>query len=192
MALIPAVELIYRDLARPRSSDLIPAHAKAATKEELTRADVDAILQRKRGATPEELEYVIAHSKEFSLSDGQRDQVCCDLTITAALRSRQVNGRRVNPSAEFIAKVLGYAETPHGLIDREWIGGLLRAGAQSIARCKNHQPPKCQCWSASRAILWQARANGENTPQAWAAGHIYDFLAGLELASRPEREPGVM
>jgi hypothetical protein len=71
----------------------------------LTRADVDAIVGRTRSALPEELECVIAHSKEFSLSEGQRDQVRCDLTITAAQRARQGNGRRIDANAEFISKV---------------------------------------------------------------------------------------
>jgi hypothetical protein len=82
--------------------------------------------------------------------------------------------------------VLGYAETTWGLIEREWINAQLRAGSQAIQRCKLHRPPVCQCWSASRAILWQARANGDKTPEGWVAVRIYSFLEQLELASRPE------
>jgi hypothetical protein len=35
--------------------------------------------------------------------------------------------------------------------------------------------------------LWQAKGNGEKTPEGWAAAMIYSFLEELELASRPER-----
>jgi hypothetical protein len=186
------VEIIYREIASPKLSPTQPARATTDAKQlALTRADVDQIIQRTRGASPEELEYVIARSKEFSLTDGQRDQLCCDLTITAAQRARQLNGRREDPNAQFIAQVLGYAETPWGLIEREWINAQLRTGSQAIQRCKLHRPPMCQCWSASRAILWQARADGDRTPQGWAAVRIYAFLEELELASRPETQPAL-
>jgi hypothetical protein len=111
-----------------------------------------------------------------------------DLSIIAAQRARQINGRRQDPNAQFIAQVLGYTETPYGLIEREWINAQLRAGSQAIQRCRSHKPPQCGCWSASRAILWQARANGEKTPEGWAAVRIYAFLEELEVASMPEIE----
>jgi len=43
----------------------------------------------------------------------------------------------------------------------------------------------CRRWSAARAILCQAKGNGEKTPEGWAAAMIYSFLE--EIASRPER-----
>src|SRR5580700_1013095 len=106
-----------------------------------------------------------------------------------ANRSRQVSGRRDDPSAEFVSKVLGLVDTPHGLIERAWVHEQMRTGAEAIQRCRHHRPPHCQCWSAVRAILWQARAS-EKTPEAWAAERIYASLEELELASRPERGPG--
>jgi hypothetical protein len=69
-----------------------------------------------------------------------------------------------------------------------FISCQIRAGSQAIQRCKLHRRPLCQCWSASRAILWQARANGDKTPEGWAAARIYAFLEELELASRLEIE----
>lgn len=179
---IPAVELIYRQMiSQPSPSQPKPARV-TATKKVITRADVDDILQRKRPTSPEELQEVL-NTKALALSESERDQISTDVTIVTAQRARQVYGRRDDPSAEFIAKVLGYAETPHGLVDREWIAGILREGAQKIARCKRHQPPRCGCWSSEREILWQARAAGEKTPQSWAAAKIYAFLEALELAS---------
>jgi hypothetical protein len=155
----------------------------------LSTADVDGILRRTRGASPEELQYAIDHANDFKLADYQRNQLGVDLSIVVAQRARQVIGRRNDPSAEFIAKVLGLAETPYGLIEREWVNHQLRAGSQAIQQCRLHRPPKCQCWSASRAILSQARAGGEKSPEAWAATRIYEALEQLETASRPERGP---
>jgi len=37
----------------------------------------------------------------------------------------------------------------------------------------------CQWWAALRN--WQASANGDNTPEGWAATQIVNFLADLEL-----------
>ena len=183
MPLIPAVELIYRELARPRSPDPTPAHAKlAATKAELTRDDINEILMRRRGGSASELEQIINNAKQYNLTPGEKNQLSVDLTIQVA-HARQSNGKRDNPSERFIAQVLGLVETPQGLIAREWVDGLLRDGARNIARCKRHQPP-CECWSSQRAILWQARANGEKTPEAWAASRIYQALEDLELSSR--------
>lgn len=184
------VEHIYRALATPKPPQPQPAHVDTTAKKiELTRADVDQIIQRTRSATPEELEYVIARAKEFILTDGQRDQVCCDLTIVAAHRARQGNGRRIDASAEFIAKVLNLVETPWGLLARSFVDDLLREGSRNISRCRLHRPPNCDCWSAQRALLFQASANGERSPEGWAATRIRAALEDLEVAMRPERGP---
>jgi hypothetical protein len=187
--LVPAIiERMYRDLASPRPPQPQPAFADTTAKPiPLTRADVDAIIGRTRGATTEDLEFVIAHAKEFSLSDGQRDQLCCDLTIVAAQRARHGNGRRVDANAEFISKILGLIETPFGLIARSFVDDLLREGSRNISRCRLHRPPNCDCWSAQRALLYQASANGERSPEGWAATRIRAALEELEVATRPER-----
>jgi hypothetical protein len=188
--LIPAiVERLYRDLASAKAPQ--PACVNTTAKKiTLTKADVDAILQRTRSATPEELEYVIAHAKEFILTDGQRDQVCCDLTIAAAQRARQGNGRRIDGNAEFISKVLGLIDTPFGLIARSFVDDLLRDGSRNISRCRLHRPPNCDCWSAQRAMLFQASANGES-PEGWVATRIRAALEQLEVSTRPEGGPGI-
>jgi hypothetical protein len=189
--LIPeVVERMYRDLIRPQPPLPKPVPS-AATKKPITRADVDAILQRTRAVTPDELEYIIGHAKEFILTDGQRDQLCCDLTIVAAQRARQGNGRRIDASAEFISKVLGLVETPFGLIARSFVDELLRDGSKNISRCRLHHPPNCACWSAQRAMLFQASANGERSPECWAAKRIRAALEELEVSTRPEHAPGI-
>ena len=189
--LIPAiVERLYRDLASAKAPQPQAARVDTTAKKiALTRADVNAIIGRTRSSEPDELQYIIDHAKELKLTPGERNQLGVDFSIIVAQRARQISGRRENPSAEFLAKVLGYAETPLGLIEREWINAQLRAGSQAIQRCKLHRPPRCQCWSASRAILWQARADGDKTPQGWAALRICAFLEELELASRPDIYP---
>lgn len=190
---ISATEKIYRELLQPKQPQPMPAHVPApSTQITLTREDVTAIIRRTRGATPEELQHILDHGKELGVSEWDRSQISVDMTIAMAARSRGTNGRREDPNAQFIAQVLGYAETPYGLIEREWINDQLRTGSQAIQRCRSHKPPACQCWSASRAILWQARSNGEKTPEGWAAVRIYSFLEELELASRREIEPGAV
>ena len=182
---VPAVEIIYRDIARPKPPLSTPAPAKVAARVELTREDVTAILQRKRGASAEVLQQIIGEATKYGLTEWERNTLCVDLSIQVA-HARQNHGKRVDPSAQFIAQVLNLVETPHGLIDRSFVDNLLREGSQNIARCRLHRPPLCQCWSAQRAMLWQASANGEKTPEAWAATRIHEMLEELEVATRPE------
>jgi hypothetical protein len=185
-----AVERIYRQISTPSPPEATkPAIVTEEPKRvEPTRADVDALIQRQRVGTPQELEAILANAKNLRLTDGERNQIGVDLSIIVAQRARRVNGRREDPAAQFISETLGLAETPWGMIDRAWINHHLRAGAQAIMRCRNHRPPNCQCWSALRVALWQAQADGAKSPAAWAATRIYSFLEELELSSRPEKQ----
>lgn len=186
MPYVSPVERIYRELAHPKAPDSKPSTV-AAKKAELSRDDVRAILQRKSSASAELLQQILNDANKYGLTGGERDQLSLDLTVAMA-QARQNNGKPDDPNARFIAQVLGLLDTPFGLIERSFVDDLLRAGSQNIAQCKRHQPPKCECWSAQRAILWQARtSNGEKSPEAWAAKRIYEALEELELASRPER-----
>ena len=152
---------------------------------------MNAILQRKRLTSPAELQQIISNAKEYKLTPGERNQLSVDLTMQIA-QARQSNGRREDPNERFIAQVLGFVETPFGLVEREWVDGLLRDGARNIARCKRHNPPICECWSSQRAILFQTQSShGEKSPEGWAATRIYATLEELELASRPEPGPEV-
>jgi hypothetical protein len=187
---ISATEKIYRELSQPsKRPQPKPAPAVAEPKKTTpTRADVDALIQRQRVGTPEELEAILANAAALCLSLGEKNQLRVDLTMKMAQRARQVNGRRDDPNAQFIAQVLGYAETPRGLVSRDWINSLLRAGSQAIMRCRNHRPP-CQCWAATRIALWQAQSiHGDKSPESWAAVRVYEALQDLELSSRPERQ----
>lgn len=128
MAYLTPVQRIYLQLSQPASQLPKPATGDAKVKPiELPRADVDAIIQRERSGSPEELQYIIDHTKDLDLTDGERNLIGVELSIAVAQRARQVNGRE-NPSAEFISKVLGLAETPYGLISREWVNQQMRTG----------------------------------------------------------------
>jgi hypothetical protein len=130
--------------------------------------------------------------KDTRSRPAKKNQLSVDLTIQIA-HARQSNGKRDDPSVRFIAQVLGLVETPFGLIEREWVGNLLRDGARNIARGRRHKTPNCECWSGQRAILWQAQsAHGDKSPESWAAPRVYGALEDLELSSRPEHGPGVM
>jgi hypothetical protein len=188
MTFISATERIYREIATPKIQAQ-PARVKVEAKPvALTRANVDELLQRKRSASPEELEYAIAHAADLKLSDYQRNQLGVDLSIIVASRARNLNGRREDPNARFIAQTLGLLPTPFGLIERSFIADILRDGASNIQRCRLHRPPLCDCWSAQRSILWEARAGGEKTPEGWTASRLFAALEELETASRPERQ----
>ena len=184
MAYITAVERIYRELARPKAQS-VQQVPEAVRKSELSHDDVSAILQRKTSASADQLQRILNDAKKYRLTQGERDQLSLDLTIAIA-QARQNNGKPDDANARFIAQVLGLLDTPFGLIERSFVDDLLRAGSENIARCKRHQPPKCQCWSAQRAILWQAQnSNGEKSPEAWTAGRIYEALAGCGKSDSP-------
>jgi hypothetical protein len=189
---ISATEKIFMELSqRPEAPQPKPSSAAAEPKKIApTRADVNELIQRQRVGTPQELEAILANARALRLTDGERQQLSVDVTIAMAQRARQVNNRRDDPGARFIAQTLGLLPTPFGLVEREFIEGLLRDGARNIARCKRHQPPRCECWSSQRAILWQAQSvHGDKSPQSWAAVRVYQALEDLELSSRPERHP---
>jgi hypothetical protein len=189
---ISATERIYLELSRPEAPQPKPASV-AAEKPELTRADVDAIIQRTRTASPQELQHIIDHAKDYRLTEGARNQIGCDLSILMAQRARNMNERRDDPGARFISQTLGLLPTPFGLVARSFIDDLLRDGARNISRRKRHQPPNCGCWSGQRAILWQAQSDhGNKSPESWAAARICEVLEDLEFSSRPQRGPGVV
>jgi hypothetical protein len=77
-------------------------------------------------------------------------------------------------------------ETPFGLVARSFVDDLLRDGSRSISRCRLHRPPNCACWSAQRALLFQASAGGSRSPEGWAAMRIRAALEELEVSARPE------
>jgi hypothetical protein len=186
MYLLP-VERLYREIATPKLSPPKPTQTSTEPKQiTLSMADVQAILRRSRSASPEELQYILDHSQDYGLSDWERNRISVDVTVAMAARARGMSGRPDNPAAEFLSKVMGLSETPFGFIERAWVSEHMRSGSQAISRCRTHRPPLCECWSSSRAILWQARASGDKTPTAWAAARVYEFLEDLELASRPE------
>ena len=85
------VERIYQEIATrkpPQPRPPVAADVKPIT---LTRADVDAIIQRSRGASPEELEYAITHAKDLILTTGERQQLALDSSILSAQRACQAN-----------------------------------------------------------------------------------------------------
>lgn len=178
-------EVIYRELARPKPAAVKPASVAEA--KPLTRDDVTAIIARRRSATAEELQHVSEHSKDFNLTDAERNQLGLDLSILSAQRLRQANGRREDPNAQFISQTLKLLSTPWGLIDRAWYESLLHLNSEAIAQCRDHRPPRCACWSGAREMLWHAvHAHGNESPEAWTATQVWNILEELETASRPD------
>jgi hypothetical protein len=183
------VELIYRQLAQPTPPREIPANVEPG-KHELNRDDVNAIIQRKRTATAEELQEIIGRGKELKLTEGEREQLAVDLTIFISQRTLQANGKRENPSSKLIHD-LGYTFTPCGLLaDRAWFQNELQAGTKAIAACRRHLPPECACWKEAREKLYGVRqAFNERSPESWVALRVWEALEEIEMSSRPERGP---
>ena len=154
---------------------------------ELTRTDVDLILQRKRDASVDELQYVIDNYRQYHLSDGQKNQLAVDVTVTAAAARARAE-RRSDDNSQLMLHRLGYAETPVGLLAyRIYYENLFKSGSAAISRCRNHKPPKCDCWKNVRDALWDIQSHyGARSPEAFAATRIYSSLEELEVAARPE------
>jgi hypothetical protein len=154
---------------------------------ELTRTDVDLILQRKRDASVDELQYVIDNYRQYHLSDGQKHQCAVELTVTAAAARARAE-RRPSDDSQMMLHRLGYAETPWGLLaNRLFYEKVFKDGTGAIARCSNHKPPRCQCWQDARNTLWGIQSHyGTRSPEAFAATRIYSSLEELEVAARPE------
>jgi hypothetical protein len=189
MTYVTPLELAYRTISRPSPP---PQQTAATTQQakvpsELTRADVDLILQRKRDATVDELQYILDNHRQFHLSDGQRNQISTDLTITAAAARARAE-RRSDDNSQFMLHKLGYAETPVGLLaHRVYYESLFKSGSAAISRCCKHKPPKCECWRNVRDALWGIQSHyGAKSPEAFAATRIYSSLEELEVAARPE------
>jgi len=183
------VERIYRELAKPKAAPPPPAPLRAEVKKVLTRADVDDIIARRRSATSDELSHILANATAFSLTTGEKNQLSVDATIAMA-HARRSATRRESPGEQFIAQTLGLLPTPYGLFERAFVDRTLRAGSDNIRRCRSHRPARCSCWASQRAILWEARAHGEKTPEGWASVRIFEALEQLETTSRPEVGPG--
>ena len=183
--MISAVERIYLEVRQPSSSKPAPKVTEIAPTIELDRSDVNAILAHKRDASTDELQYIIDHSKELQLTSWQRNQIGVQLTILLSNRSRP----KQDATAEFISNTLQIVETPVGpLHDQAWVQRELRAGAQAIAQCKRHTPPRCSCWREARERLWRIQDTcGNGTPETWATERIWEALEEMERASRPER-----
>ena len=183
---IPAVERIYRDMARPELPQPMPTSIPSPSIRRLDRDEVRDIIQRKRIASSEELQSIITNAKEYGLTRSEQDQLSVDLTMQIA-QARQTRSERDDPNNRFIAHVLHLLDTPFGIVDRSFAEELLRAGSQNIYHCRRHQAPRCDCWSQQRVYVWQVVGeHGEKSPEGWAAMRVYALLEELECSAKPQ------
>ncbi len=188
---IPAVEQIYRDIARPEVPQPIPTSTCSPSIRTLDRDEVRDIIQRKQAATSEELQTIIINSKEYGLTLNERDQLSVDLTIQLA-QARQTRDRRDSPNDRFIAQVLSLVETPFGFVERSFAEELLRAGSQNVYNCGRHQPPRCNCWCPQRVYVCQVLGEyGEKSPEGWAAMRVWALLEELECSARTKTHASI-
>lgn len=182
------VELLYRQISQPCPPKPAPKVPDPPAPISLEYADVQEILKHKRSASLEELSYVLENWKRFSLNTRQRNDISLRITIALAARGRP----SANPNAELFTQ-LDIVETPVGLLHhRSWFECELRVGAQAIAACKLHRPPRCECWRAARERLWLVQDKyGAKSPESWAATKLYEQFEEYEAASRPERTAGL-
>jgi hypothetical protein len=213
MTYVTPLELAYRTISRPSPP---PQQTAATTQQakvpsELTRADVDLILQRKRDATVDELQYILDNHRQFHLSDGQRNQISTDLTITAAAARARAE-RRSDDNSQFMLHKLGYAETPVGLLaHRVYYENLFKSSSAAISRpvttshrsanagetCRdelvgNSKPLRCQVSRSfcSHANLFKPRrVRSRNATRAHPATHTpaHSNLSLEQAAPRPQR-----
>lgn len=185
---ISPVQRLYLEISQPAPSKPAPKVQTAAPALKLEWADVEAILKRKRDAMPEELQYAVQHAREFQLSSGQVNDLSVRLTIALANRAKPAE----SPNAELFSQ-LDILETRRGLLhNRGWFEREMRAGANAIANCKRHRPPRCSCWKEARERLWYIQdAFGSRSVEAWAATRLWETFEEYELASRPEPTPGL-
>ncbi len=178
------VERIYREMSTPSSAPPVPNVPTTAPAMHLDASDVSAILQHKRSASLDELNYIIEHAKTFCLSSWQRNQISVQLTIAIVNRARPAS-----TPVDQLFSALGIVETPVGLLhDRSWVQRELRAGTQAIASCRAHRVPRCSCWREARERLWRIQDHfGSGTPETWATVQLWEVFEELENASRPER-----
>lgn len=182
-ALISAVELIYRNLRKP-----VPAKPEPVTETpqlHITSEDVNKILSHERSATPEELQFIIDHAKQFGLSVFQRDRLGVDMTITMSAKMREAQGVKEDPLS-LLLRSMGVLETPAGLLyNVERFVSQLRAGTKAIMECRDHRPPSCACWRSQRDWLYEVRVNhGEGSPECYAALRVWNKLEEIELTAR--------
>lgn len=182
------VERLYQEIRKPVPPKAAPHPPAVAPPLHLEWTDVDAILRHKREASPAELEYIIEHASEFHLKSWQRNQIGVKLSMAMVNRARPT----FDAKTEFLYNTLHVAETPAGLLhNREWVQRELKAGAQAIANCRNHRPPRCACWRTERERLWRIQDTcGGGSPEAWATERLWATFEEMEYASQPERATG--
>jgi hypothetical protein len=76
-----AVERIYRQVSQPSPPETKPAaHVTAEPKRiELTRADVNSVIERTRTASAAELEFILSTAAALRLTLGEKNQLSVDL-----------------------------------------------------------------------------------------------------------------
>lgn len=186
---VSSLELIYRQLSQPCPPKPAPEPAPEPTPISLDASDVDALLRNKLSASVPELEWVLERAKQFNLSVRQRNDISLRVTIALAGRGRPAAHRDAGLFAQLdLVDIPGIGLLNH----KSWWDRELRSGAQAIANCKDHRPPRCQCWRTARERLWHIQDRyGSRSPEAWAATRLWESLEELEEASRPGRAPGL-
>jgi hypothetical protein len=188
--MLTATERIFRELHAPAPAKPAPKIADVKPVPplpiNLDWHDVQAIIKKKREATLAELEFLIQNHKQFSLTNWQLDEIRLRMTLAVVSRA---NPRRSDPTADFIYNTLHAVETPVGLLQNcEWVQREMKAGAEAIANCKYHRPPRCSCWRTGRERLWYIQDGfGARSPEGWAATRLWEAFAEYEQAARSER-----
>jgi hypothetical protein len=135
------------------------------------------------------LEWIIQHETEFDLRTWERNQLGDQLSLALIRKARPAS----DSTAQFISTTLDAVETPAGLLhNRSWVQRELQAGAEAIAACRNHRPPRCACWRSARERLWYFQDYyGGKSPESWAATRLWELFEQMEQAARPERIAGL-
>jgi hypothetical protein len=183
------VELIYRKLSQPSPPQPARVSQEPKLQPELTRDEVDAIIQRKRSATPEQLQAIIDRAQHYRLSTWQRNQLGVDIGVALAAKAR---GR---PNSDSVFKssstTFWIMPTRHSEC---WPTAASSRISLSVARKEfhaagqTHHPPRGACWAPQRQMLWHVQSvYGDRSPEAYVGGRIWEALEEMEVAARPHR-----
>jgi hypothetical protein len=147
--------------------------AKEANNPEL----ISELAHERAESTPEKLEDIIDHGKQFKPPGGEPNQLCCDLTAMSQ-RARQVNGRREDPNS-LDSSMTWAMRYPLRFATRARMVPVteLQAGTKGIVACRRHITPRCACWKSARESLYTIPESfGERSPQSWVALRVWEAL----------------
>lgn len=183
---ISAVERLRAEMER-NGRGAAPSSAPAPEAEELrlTRADLEDFLNNRRRPTMVEIEWLLAHGRDYehklNLTTGEEEQLRA-MAARIQAEARLPVATRQAANDDSVVKTLGTFRTANGDLSRSDVARLeaVRMEAEgAIAVCKNHARERCRCWAPAREALFELRRAGEKSPLGICALAIWNNIEAL-------------